>query len=593
MRTQVGRACSPGGARRWAAAGVLAAWVLSGCGGGGAEEAAVSQAGPDHAGAQAAGGAGALAAAPGLGLSVDCDGQACAAGPEGRWLGDGVGAWRLHNAGPEEATVEVALSGLTPGQRVLLLFSNGSEAASPTLPASGTSADTAAAAAAPAWPTQPLASQTPETRAAPGSPRAETHAHDHGHAGLAARNHHIDRHTPLRPKAGDEHTRPDVAPSPAPVLGSTRTWFDTFGTRTPYMTSASAVCALTQGRRAVFWVDPNAVAAGHVGPADLALMQQAYCGPSGGFARLVGLMGEPWGAHGWSNLIEDAPLQDIHVAIIDAPPASGWAGYFSSVNKYRTSARPDSNEALVVFLRASQLRVDLRFLTSTLLHETAHLVNNYQRWVRRGVLHEPWLEETSAMMVEDIVTPRVLAGWDGRPYNKITDVRVPGYLASGGAVSYIDWQRLAVPNYDLGGTFGAWLNRRYGLAIARALVTECGTTLVGSSYACVDALIRRQGGPGFAAEFARLGATVFATLGAAGSPEGYRFAARREQDYELAAVDLGALAWRRPSESPALTAGWAATMHAWREEVVAAGQSTWRREQLKLPAGTTLVVVVR
>jgi hypothetical protein len=322
-------------------------------------------------------------------------------------------------------------------------------------------------------------------------------------------------------------------------------------------------------------------------------MQAATCGASGGLARLTALLGDAWGPHGWANLIEDAPLQDIHIALIDAPDSSGWAGYFSSVNKYRASARPDSNEALVIFVRASQLRVDLSFLTSTLIHEATHMVNNYQRMVRRGVTHEAWLEETSAMMSEDIVTPRVLAQPDGRPYNKITDVRLPGYLAAGGAVSFIEWQRLGVPHYDLGGAFAAWLNRRYGLGLARALVTDCGTSLPGSSYACVDGLMRRLGGPGFETEFARLGASVFGALPAFGTPEGYRFAARREGDYELAAVDLAQWAWRRPFEPPTLAGGWGATTHTWREDTVAAGQTAWRRQGVKLPGRTTLVVVVQ
>ena len=197
------------------------------------------------------------------------------------------------------------------------------------------------------------------------------------------------------------------------------------------------------------------------------------------------------------------------------------------------------------------------------------------------------------MMSEDIITPRVLAQPDGSPYNKIVEVRLPGYLASGGAVNFIDWQRLGLPHYDLGGTFGAWLNRRYGLALARALVTECGTSMPGSSYDCVDGLTRRFGGPGFETEFARMGATVFAMLPAFAAPEGYRFAARREGDYELAAADLVTHAWRRPLEPPTLSSGWGATTHIWREDTVPAGQTSWRRQGVRLPARTTLIVVVQ
>lgn len=613
-RHVAGRAMRDGWVRggRTTATGLALAIGLAACGGG-----ADQGLQPEQAAALNAGGAEGTPAtvdAP-LVLRADCSGAYCAATAEGRWSGSGVGTWRVSNSGPDEATIDLTLDGLVPGQRVLMLFSNGSDAGSVTLPAVGVAGEPAQAPAAAGVPANPPASWGPAGSGGPGAsdPRppvalneagtvaaasatpALHAAHDHAHARASAASHRIDRETPLLPKPPGEGVAPEVpAPlSAAQLLGRTRTWFDTFGVRTPYMTTARAVCPAGGGRRAVFWVDPSAEAAGYVTPGDLQAMQAAVCGASGGLARLVALLGDVWGPHGWSNLIEDAPLQDIHIALIDAPDSSGWGGYFSSVNKYRASARADSNEALVVFVRASQVRVDLNFLTSTLIHEATHMVNNYQRMVRRGVLHEAWLEETSAMMSEDIVTPRVLAQADGRPYNKIVDLRLPGYLAAGGAVSFIDWQRLGVPHYDLGGAFGAWLNRRYGLALARALVTDCGTNVEGSSYACVDALIRRFGGPGFDTEFARLGATVFATLGASGAPEGYRFAARREEDYALAAADLATQAWRRPVEPPLLSAGWGATTHTWREDTVAAGQTRWRRQGVRLPARTTLVVVAQ
>ncbi len=582
QETPVWRLCA-------AACTLLAAVGLAACGGGG-------QAAPEDEQAASLAAKGAAGAPDGpLALAVDCSGAHCAAATDGRWSGPGVGLWRVSNPGPDEATVDLSVTGLTPGQRVLMLFSNGSDAGSATLPAPGVAAEPAVAV-----PTQadPGAGAAPSATPAghPGTAASARAAHDRAHARVAAASHRVDRETRLVPKPPDAHAampEAGIAAGAPSWLGRARTWFDTFGVRTPYMTTAQGECAVGGGRRAVFWVDPNAAAIGHVTPADLQAMQAATCGASGGLARLTALLGDAWGPHGWANLIEDAPLQDIHIALIDAPDSSGWAGYFSSVNKYRASARPDSNEALVIFVRASQLRVDLSFLTSTLIHEATHMVNNYQRMVRRGVTHEAWLEETSAMMSEDIVTPRVLAQPDGRPYNKITDVRLPGYLAAGGAVSFIEWQRLGVPHYDLGGAFAAWLNRRYGLGLARALVTDCGTSLPGSSYACVDGLMRRLGGPGFETEFARLGASVFGALPAFGTPEGYRFAARREGDYELAAVDLAQQAWRRPFEPPTLAGGWGATTHTWREDTVAAGQTAWRRQGVKLPGRTTLVVVVQ
>jgi hypothetical protein len=138
----------------------------------------------------------------------------------------------------------------------------------------------------------------------------------------------------------------------------------------------------------------------------------------------------------------------------------------------------------------------------------------------RGVVHDTWLEETSAMMTEDIVSPAVIPPPAGG-YNKILNVRLPAYLASGGGVSYINWPTLSSsePFYGMGGGFGAFLNRRYGLSIYQGLVTSCvdgraatATSPAQTSLTCLDQLIRAQGGSGFRDELSRFGATVFGRL---------------------------------------------------------------------------------
>jgi hypothetical protein len=120
------------------------------------------------------------------------------------------------------------------------------------------------------------------------------------------------------------------------------------------------------------------------------------------------------------------------------------------------------------------------------------------------------------MMSEDIVTPAAVPGFDE------TWARQQGLLLSGGDLGYVGWAAPSGGSYNQGTTFGAFHNRRYGLNIYKQLITDCADgTGTNSSYQCMDQLISKDGGAGFADEFARMGGASYGGMPGGNLPLGF------------------------------------------------------------------------
>lgn len=511
----------------------------------------------------------------------------------GTYSGVGIGLWRYDNtSGTAAAKIDINIQGVTAGNVATLVFSNGSKGAT-TLPVSGVLNSLAPFS-------RVLADAGLFVSEGPGHQNDDTHAHMlEKNWAVSAR---LIRARPVVSASADLAGLHVVAArqlSFPPAIGTSRAWIDNFlGTPVRYNAAVEAVCPLPSGRHVVWWVDPDIIASGTFSPEawsrEFGRLKMSYCGSDGGLAQINNLLGDVWGAaaSNYPNSIQDALfLQDIHVVLLNVPASSKWAGYFFGGNNLLKTSSPNSNEALALFINASQMKADLNFSMSTLLHESTHMVNFYQRSIVKGVVHDTWLEETSAMMTEDIVAPVVLDG-----YNKVLSYRLPIYAGSGGNVSYINWPTLADASihYAMGGGFGAFLNRRYGLSIYQQLVTGCSEEVVDSpaltSYACLDGLIKANGGIGFADEFARFGATVFAQLPAVGMPTGYGYPATKAGRYQLQASDMSLLT---PEPAGALASGYRATSHTFQRDVISAGQTAYVRSGVVVPANTSLVVVIQ
>lgn len=538
-----------------------------------------------------------LGSSAGNALSVDCSGSNCGALSTSNYSGNGVGAWRLVNSASTAATLNISISGVKAGQQATLVFANTGTTTAAQGPSVGSLSSPALAAdslsrrtAAPVQMGERLASASAEAQS-----HSELLARNRALLGLLAGNA-----AARSVKPAGLATRATQA-SPTPAIGASRTWNDLAASLTQpvaYATAVAATCSLPSGRNVVFWLDPNATQAGVVSASDITAMQTTVCGASGGFDRLNALLGDVWGtaasAYPTQLIQDDSNLQDINIAIVNAPSGTGWAGYFYGVNNFLKSASTstaNSNQALVFFINANQIQASRAYAISSLLHEATHMTNFYQRAVARDTAHDSWLEETSAMMTEDIVGPVVNAG-----YNPIASVRVPSYMATGGGTSYINWTDLSSANYAIGGSFGAYLNRRYGLAVYKQLITTCqdGGTVSNSSYTCLDALIKANGGLGFADDFAHFGAALFAPVSLASALDRYGLPSKTDGGYTLGAIDTTLFTAKLPAQAtPIGSTGFTATSHYYSVDNIAAGAAGYVRNNVIVPAGSTLLLVIR
>jgi PKD repeat protein len=512
-------------------------------------------------------------------LSAYCNGPFCGAADAGTYSGSGVGIWRYNNTTSSDATLNVAINGVQAGQTAILTFSNGQSSAAASVPAPGALLDMLAA---------PLSASS-------------------AHQALAFRNHTLMLEhnksvadTFVRSFAGREHkvvsalgakSEPRVVVRAPPPIGTARTWNDGGNS---IASSVQASCALSTGRNAVFWVD-QAMVGQNALPADsLATLVTVYCGSGNAYTDLVSLLGDAWGpaAASSTRLIQDAPgaLQDINI-IIPKKLSIDASGYFSNGNNFTSAALPGSNQALIVFLNGEQLVLPQEATTyaSVLIHESTHLINYYQRAIARGTAHDVWLEETSAMMSEDIVSPAAVPGFDE------TLERQEGYVSSGGDVGYVDWTAPAGNSYNQGGTFGGFLNRRYGLNIYKQLITDCvDGTATNSSYKCMDKLITQNGGLGFADEFARMGASTFGGMPGGNLPFGFGLPGIVAEGYFLAPYDASQMRNPALATPPVpLTNGFLATSHTYQIDTIAAGKTQYQRSGIVVPANTTMILVVQ
>jgi len=518
-------------------------------------------------------------------IAVDCSGASCSSTNSSAYAGTGIGVWKYVNSSSQDSKIDVNISGVGSGKSVTLLFSNGSSSKSKTAPSSGTLANVNPS------PSRPVATLPSEKNLAFQAHHGLRQAHFEAHNAQLQRN----RAASIRLLSSAKHSllfKPSPSPVAAPALGSSKTWVDTYDSNNPvkYNSTLMSRCAIGLGRSVNIWADKTAIASKKINTTLVDKIVQIYCGPNGGAARLTALLGDFWGPSPYATTIQDAPLSDVNISIIDVPASTGWAGYFSGDNTFLKSDSPDSNQALVFFINATTLSTNLNYTLSTLIHESTHMINYYQQSIKNegNTGYDTWLEESSANASEDIISPSVIKNTDGTDYNGIATGDIPGYLGTGGGVDYIDWVDLSSNNYFIASSFMAYLNRKYGLVIYKSII-NC--TL--PSYDCLDTLIKANGGTGFSDDFAHMGASIFSLMPATNTPKNYGFPAKSDGGYNLLPIDLKIYASYRPKTAKKLVSGFTPTTQTYTVDNTAANKTNYNRTGVLVPANTTLIVTVQ
>jgi hypothetical protein len=224
---------------------------------------------------------------------------------------------------------------------------------------------------------------------------------------------------------------------------------------------------LSGGRIVNMWVEKGEYGSGKTTEAMLNNIAQKLNDIIG---SAVSLIGEPWGAHQYSNLIPNSqPLNIVFVNFDRNDKAFGLMGYFYALNNYLKTGYPTSNEALAIFIDTETLYKNnsgTAYTISTIAHEFTHAIHFYQRNVIMDDGFDVFLNEMSAIMMEDITAKKI----DGT----FNDVKF----------RYIDWHNKTLyrydfskwldfsgddRSYDIAGSFGAFLLRQYGTDFYKTL----------------------------------------------------------------------------------------------------------------------------
>ncbi|KAF7963497.1 hypothetical protein AWV80_09075 [Cupriavidus sp. UYMU48A] len=196
-------------------------------------------------------------------------------------------------------------------------------------------------------------------------------------------------------------------------------------------------------------------------------------------------------------------------------------GYFYARNNLlRDSTNPYSNQSVSLYLDTETLYLGgasgMKQIQMTMAHEGMHMQNFYRRGVVGGpqYMFDTWLEEASAMMMEDFASLNV-----DITYNNVRDLRMPdyiGYKAGSYNCSLTNWTPYGAScdSYSVSGSLGGFLNRQLGLAFYKNLLANRSTT---DSLTALDTAIKSVAPTSSLAQQFNRFATTTASLMASGS----------------------------------------------------------------------------
>ena len=223
------------------------------------------------------------------------------------------------------------------------------------------------------------------------------------------------------------------------------------------------------------------------------------------FGWVASVFGMPWGNHPYSNLISPTE-RAVHILLYDIDdkgipgdtPQGRYGGLFWSGDNYvkgtGSNYEESSNERLMFYLNAALLAAGgngdwdpnyfwPREVISTLAHEFQHMIQFYQRVVRRTPdgFYPVWLNELASLVAEDLVAkklsipgPRAVTAADAGSAGNLNG-RMPWYNDLGSLLNLTTWSYSdpdVFGHYGISYSFGAFLARVYGADVMRVLLQQ-------------------------------------------------------------------------------------------------------------------------
>ncbi|MDR1461505.1 MAG: hypothetical protein LBI78_07665 [Campylobacteraceae bacterium] len=330
----------------------------------------------------------------------------------------------------------------------------------------------------------------------------------------------------------------------------------------PYETLESRTATLkrqttaSDGRTINFWVENSET--GKVTDGILSEISGKFLGL---YSEVVNLAGKPWGTHKYSNLILDEQPLDIVLANFDKDNrAGGVIGYFFGVNNFLS--RSNSNEALALFVDTETLYLSsmgTAITLGTMAHELTHAINFYQRDVLSDDDFDTFLDEMTAIMMEDVLSSQIDPSYSDTKTRYISWLQNPsvyncdftywkdGYYCDGKSVN----------NYDVAASFGAFLLRQHGIAFYKNIFkTNSDSSISNDRLRSINILgkaIKTYDNGGFGYALQHWGASI-ALFPVGISPQGFGYPVLNSDGVHLEAFDGNSYRSNRqlPSSSPSL-----------------------------------------
>jgi hypothetical protein len=270
---------------------------------------------------------------------------------------------------------------------------------------------------------------------------------------------------------------------------------------------------------------------------------------------VTSVAGEPWGTYDaeLNELLIPAsqPLNIVFVNYDQNGYALGVLGYFYALNNFLNgNGVSNSNEALAVFVDTETIYLHSegkKHIISTIAHELTHAVVFYKRGIVMNDYFDTFLNEMSAIMMEDIVAKKLDSTFNDVKFRYIDWHEETSYNNdfANWCTPDNNWCFGGDQSYDIAGSFGAYLLRQHGIAFYKELFatrSSSGSDLHARSLNILDKAIRTYNSSGLGRALQRWGASIAmfpadANLTGFGYParnndNGFNFEAFNGNDYK-------------------------------------------------------------